>query len=196
MVARENPNAESERLVTPPWMDPSESNQQEPFLRQFLEHEGALRGFVRSLVGSRDDTREVMQDVAAVLWRKFNSAGPPVEFRSWAFGVARMQVREFFRDRGRDRHVFGENVQALIEQRLEVLAPQEDSRREALAECLGKLPADHRSLVDQAYGEGSRIDELARRQGRTPMALYKTLHRIRLTLMECTQQVLTREGLA
>lgn len=177
-------------------MESSKPNQQEAFLRLFLENEAALRGFVRALVASREDAREVMQEVAAILWRKFDSLGPPAEFRSWAFGVARMQAREFYRDKGRDRHVFAEDVQSLIEQRVVVQVQRLDERHEALGECLGKLPVDQRDLVDEAYAPGVQIDEVAKARGRTPMALYKTLHRIRLALMECVQRTLTREGLA
>lgn len=177
-------------------MTSSQANQQEAFLRLFLEHEEALRGFVRSLSASREDAREVMQDVAAVLWRKFDSLGPPAEFRSWAFGVARMQAKEFYRDQGRDRHLFADDVQALIEQRVVVRSQRFDARQEALEECLGKLPTDQRELLDEAYAPGARIDEIAAGRGRTPMALYKTLHRIRLALVECLQRALAREGLA
>jgi RNA polymerase sigma-70 factor (ECF subfamily) len=172
------------------------ANQQEAFLRLFLDNEEALRGFVRALVSSREDAREVMQDVAAVLWRKFDSLGSHADFRGWAFGVARMQVREFFRDKGRDRLLFADDMQALIEQRVLVQTQRLDARQDALDECLGKLPADQRKLVDEAYAPDARIDEIAIALGRTPMALYKTLHRIRLALLECTQRVLSREGIA
>jgi len=50
--------------------------------------------------------------------------------------------------------------------------------------------------VQAAYAPGARIDRLASELGRTPMALYKTLHRIRLTLMDCTRRVLAKEDLA
>lgn len=177
-------------------MTVNDSERHDAFLRLFVEHEEAVRGFVRALVASREDAREVMQEVAAVLWRKFDGLEHHAEFRAWAFGVARLQVREFFRDRGRDRLLFGEDVQTLIEQRAESAAAGFDARREALEECLQKLPPDQRELVDTAYEPGARIDALAEQMRRTPMALYKTLHRIRLALMDCTRRVLAREGLA
>ena len=52
-------------------MDARPQNQNEGFLRLYIEHEEALCGFVRSLVITREDAREVMQETAAVLWRKF-----------------------------------------------------------------------------------------------------------------------------
>jgi RNA polymerase sigma-70 factor (ECF subfamily) len=47
----------------------SEQQRHDLFLRLYVEHEESLRGFVRSLVTKLEDAREVMQDVAAVLWR-------------------------------------------------------------------------------------------------------------------------------
>jgi hypothetical protein len=41
------------------------------FLRLFAEHEPALRTYIRSLLPSRGDASEVLQEVAVVLWRKF-----------------------------------------------------------------------------------------------------------------------------
>ena len=173
-----------------------DSERHDRFLRLFVEHEEAVRGFVRALVPGREDAREVMQDAVAVLWRKFDELRAPEDFRRWAFGVARLQVREFLRDHGRERLLFGEDVQAMIEQSAEHAVLTSDARREALEECLGKLAPEQRALVDAAYAPGVRMDALAAREGRTAMSLYKTLHRIRIALIECTRRVLAREGLA
>ena len=75
----------------------------------------------------------------------------------------------------------------------------EQSNREerALQSCLKKLPKPQRELVEVAYAPGVRIDELAREAGRTPMAFYKSLHRIRMALADCIQKFLKQEeGLA
>ena len=69
------------------------------------------------------------------------------------------------------------------------------AERHALTECLHKLPDDQRRLVEAAYAPGVKIDQLARTLGRTAMALYKSLHRIRLMLMDCTRRVLATEEL-
>jgi len=169
---------------------------EDQFLRLYAEHEPSLHGFVRSLVPTRDDAREVMQDLAVALWRKFGDLGDVADFRRWAFGMARMQVMAWRRDRGRDRHLFGEDAMAIIAGRSEEKSQQLDAQHEALEECLGKLPADQRTLVCAAYAPGVRIDQLAARQGRSAMTLYKILHRIRLALVACTRATLAREGLA
>ena len=158
-----------------------------------MEHEEALRGFVRSLVPTLEDAREVMQEVAAVLWRKFESLESVEDFRRWAFGVARFEAFNFKRARQRERLVFVDELLGLLAQEAEDEAVNQGREARALEQCLQKLPEAQRALVQTAYAPGVRIDELARASGRSAMALYKSLHRIRIALVECTRLVLARE---
>lgn len=173
-------------------MTPEDLERNDRFMRLFLQHEDALRAFVRSLVPTLEDAREVMQEVAVVLWRKFEDIRSPEDFRRWAFGVARFETLEYRRSRARDRHVFGDEVIALLAIAAEESADTLEAERRALEECLKKLPEPQRVLVETAYAPGVRIDELAEKTGRTAMSLYKALHRIRLALMDCTERVLAQ----
>jgi RNA polymerase sigma-70 factor (ECF subfamily) len=128
-----------------------------------------------------------------VLWRKFEDITSMDDFRRWAFGVARFVSMEFLRTRRRDRHVFGDEALRLLAVASEASEDAFEAERRALNDCLGKLTEDQRTLVEEAYKPGVRIDELAVRMGRSAMALYKSLHRIRITLMNCTQLVLAQE---
>ena len=96
----------------------------------------------------------------------------------------------------RDRLVFDDDVLELLAAEVTDHADDYAAERAALDECLGKLDAAQRKLLDAAYAPGARMDELAAAAGRSPMSFYKALHRIRIALMDCTQRVLAREGLA
>lgn len=143
-------------------MTAAENDRHDHFLRLYVEHEEALRGFVRSLVPTLEDAREVMQQTAAVLWRKFDDSP---DFRPWAFGVAKFEALAFLRDRARDRHVFGDEVLALLEAEAMEAARSSEQEERALEQCLQKLPAAQRELVETAYAPGVRLDELARSAG-------------------------------
>jgi RNA polymerase sigma-70 factor (ECF subfamily) len=176
-------------------MTPSDHDKHDHFLRLYVENEEALRGFVRSLVPTLEDAREVMQEVAALLWRKFDDLDSPENFRRWAFGVARLEALTFRRDQARDRHVFSEDLIRMLEAEAEEAAGQSDREERALEQCLKKLPQAQRSLIETVYVGGARIDEMARAAGRTPMALYKMLHRTRMALADCVRMTLeTEEG--
>lgn len=177
-------------------MTSAETERHDLFLRLYVEHEEALNGFVRTLVPTREDAREVMQEVAVVVWRRFEELSDLRDFRRWAFGVAKFKALAFARDQMRDRLVFDADVMELLSEEMTVQADALDAEREALDECIGKLDAVQRKLLDAAYAPGVRMDALAVSLGRSPMSFYKTIHRIRLVLLDCTQRVLEREGIA
>ena len=91
--------------------------------------------------------------------------------------------------------MFGDAALRLLAEEAEESAAVFEAERHALDQCLAKLPDTQRALVEAAYAPGVRMDELASRSGRSAMSLYKSLHRIRIALMDCTQQVLAREGM-
>lgn len=169
---------------------PSEHERHAQFLRHYAESEVALHTFVRSLVPTRQMASEVMQDVILVLWEKFDAAA---DFQGWAFGVAKNVALRHLRRQSRDRHVFDHELVNQLADDAVALVPVHDGHREALERCLDKLPIAQRELVLAAYTKGTRMDELATRRGQTPMALYKLLHRIRQTLLECVERTLAKE---
>lgn len=173
-------------------MTPDEQQRHDLFLRLYMQQEDALRGFVRSLVPTLEDAREVMQEVAAILWRKFDTLESNSDFRRWAFGVARFEAFNFLRTRRRDRHVFSPDVLEVLATDAERQATSQDAEIQAVEECLTKLPPAQRALLESAYAPGVRIEALARETGRSAMSLYKSLHRARLLLVHCVRQTLRK----
>ena len=169
-------------------MQKDDREQHDQFLRLFMEHEEALRLFVRSLLLSQEEAREVMQEVAIVLWRKFDESLDNLSFRRWAFGVARMEVLAFRRDRARDRHTFSDDIVGLLERTVQEQSGTLEHERNVLEQCVAKLPHDQRDLVRTAYEPGVKMNDLADKRGWTAMALYKKLHRIRIQLIECVRR--------
>lgn len=163
------------------------------FLRLYAEQEQALHGYVRSMLPDRHETSEVMQEVIVTLWEKYEGA---VDFKRWAFGVARIKVLHHLQRRQRDRHVFGEELVMQLADRQALLEERHSTQREALEHCLQKLPEPQRELVLRAYTKDTRIESLAAQRGETAMALYKKLHRIRQALLECVRKTLSQEELA
>jgi RNA polymerase sigma-70 factor (ECF subfamily) len=173
-------------------MSNSESNYAE-FLRLYSENEAALHAFVRSMLPSRQEASDVMQEVVVTLWQKFEDAQ---NFRPWAYAVARSKVLMYLRRRARDRHIFDEELVGKLAERQEALTNRHTLQREALEKCLQKLPKDQRDTVLTAYTKSTQIQELAKTRGETAMALYKKLHRIRHVLLECVRRTLSQEELA
>ena len=169
-------------------------NSHDSFLHLYVKCEESLRGFVRSLLPTLEDAREVMQETAAVLWKKFDQLDDPENFRRWAFGVARFEVLAYRRDKARDRHIFGEELLTQLALESEKIALDSDREIKALKSCLAKLPPKHSALVREAYDKDLKIKQIAEREGRTPMSVYKVLHRARMALADCVKESLEAEG--
>lgn len=177
-------------------MEPVRDDIHEQFLMLFTANEPAIRAFVRRLVPAREDSAEVMQGIALVLWRKFDALRDPGEFRRWAFGVARHETLAWLRDKARSRLVLAADVLELVADEAALQDDRLSAQRDALAECLEKLPGDQRELVLEAYSPNVRIQQVAEQSGRTVSAFYQWLHRLRLRLLECTRRTLEAEGLS
>jgi len=59
-----------------------------------MASEQAVRAFVRSLVPTIADSNDVRQEVAIVLSEKFAEYPTSDDFRRWAFGVAKLRLKE------------------------------------------------------------------------------------------------------
>jgi RNA polymerase sigma-70 factor (ECF subfamily) len=137
---------------------------------------------------------DVLQDVNAVLWEKADEFQPGTDFWAWASQIARYKVLNQLRSYGRERLVFDlatvERLADLAEHRLKKL----DARREALEECLLKLPPPQRQLIELRYVDGHAIARIAETVGRSAGAIRQTLYRIRAALLECIQRQLQAHG--
>ncbi|MEY5010546.1 MAG: polymerase sigma factor CnrH [Verrucomicrobiota bacterium] len=162
----------------------------EHFVRLFSQSEPSLRAFVRSLLPSWEQVDEVMQETSLVLWRKFSQYDPETPFLRWACVVARFEALKMRRRHARDRHVFDEDLLALLADEAEENTDSLERQRHALDRCLEKLPDRQRRLVCAAYSDGVTMKEVAARTGCTPTSLYKAVNRVRGQLLECMQRSL------
>jgi RNA polymerase sigma-70 factor (ECF subfamily) len=163
------------------------------FLRCYTSHEPAIRAYVRRLVPLRADADDVMQEVAVVLWEKFEQFRSGGDFRAWAFGVARLEVLIWLRDKGRDRLVLNQDVAELLAEETQREEPRLARQREALESCLEKLERPQRELLVATYQPQARIQAIAAQSGRSVAGFYQWLYRMRRLLLDCARRGLAME---
>ncbi len=175
-----------------------ELNQPDPherFVALYVEHQVAIRSFVRTLLPDPADAEDVMQMASLTMWRRFDQFQPGTSFRNWAFQVAKFVALRHIARKARDRHRFSEATINLLAQHLE----QHDERfvlqRQALQHCVERLEGDDRHVLAVCYSGGTTLKELAEQLGRTPNAIYKQLGRIRAALVQCVERRLRVEGI-
>jgi RNA polymerase sigma-70 factor, ECF subfamily len=158
----------------------------EAFLREFTPHHDRLFAYLFSLLPHRPDAEDVFQRTSLILWQKFGQWEPGTDFLAWACGVAFYEARNFIRVASRDRLRFSDT---LLETRAKERAAslrRRDDRVAALQECLKKLDAAERELLQKAYVDEESIRELARRDGQAAQTLYNRLNLVRKRLLQCT----------
>lgn len=159
---------------------------QDHFVEQFLQRQNRIFGFILTLVGNRADAQDLFQQTSLTLWKKWDQYDPSRDFVKWACGVAFNHVRNF----KRTRHETGglELDDDVLELVAQARVDAEDwlaIRREALEQCLQKLPGQQRQLLERCYVGEDSIKTVAAQSQLTPNVLYKKLGAIRKALFDC-----------
>ncbi len=153
-----------------------------------------LYGYIHSLVRDLNDADDLFQQTTLILWKKFSEFDPSRSFFSWACGIARLEVTNFLRSRGRQRLYFSDNLNLLLIEAQEQVSDEElEARREALAQCVEKLRRRDQELLGECY-DSAGVHEAADRRGRSTQSIYNSLRRIRRALFECIARTLERQS--
>jgi RNA polymerase sigma-70 factor (ECF subfamily) len=149
--------------------------------------------YALSLVHSPADAEEILQETNLVLWRKFDQYQPGTDFVRWACRIAYFEVLKAREKRaGAEKYFSNEFIETLSVE-AEGLVDRLDSRRQALAHCMGKLNERDRQLVTRRYQPGETTRSVAKTVGRSVQATRKALHRIRTALLGCIERTLAME---
>lgn len=157
----------------------------ETFMRLWVQHQSQVYAYIRALVFRRADAEDVLQEVAVVLWRKFDQFEPGSRFDQWAYRVARNQVLYYRQKRQRDRLVFGQELLDRIADEMAAAHPAREGYLDALESCLEGLGSDDRELVRRRHEPGATNRSLSQAQGRSESAISRALSRIYLALLDC-----------
>lgn len=146
-----------------------------------------VSAFITSLVRDFQDRDEVLQETAVAVLESFDRYDSSQSFIGWAIGIARNQVRLYFRRKSRERVAFdSETVDALAQAFLE--GGSTDSRLENLAVCLQMLEAKARELCRLRYEDDLKPAAIGAQLGMAANAVAKALQRIRDRLRECVER--------
>ncbi|MBI1368433.1 MAG: sigma-70 family RNA polymerase sigma factor [Planctomycetes bacterium] len=170
-------------------------NQQSPeFIKLLTDAQSMLYAYIASLVGSSELANEVLQNTNLVLWSKAEEFAMGTRFASWALGIAHFEVLTARKKLARDRHVFSPALIDKLAEESGTTAQASGERQRALEQCLAKLPAAQRKIVQSHYADQQTANDIARAMGRKAPAVRQMLHRIRLALTECVDRELSTTG--
>lgn len=165
-------------------------------MRLITEHQRRIFGYIYTLVPDRHDAQDILQETSVVICQKFDQFRPGTDFAAWACQIAYWEVRRARQKFARSKVVFNQEVVDAIAETAAELLPEMTARHEALAKCLQKLHPRDRELLLTRYEPGSGVEAAAQRSGRSLVAAYKALARLRKLLLDCVTHQLSPEGTA
>lgn len=166
---------------------------EELFIQLLTQSYRSLYAYARTLVPNGTDAEDCVQEASLHLWRKFDEFEEEGSFARWAQGFLRHVVKNYHR-KARPRYL------ALDDELIDKLAvvqrgSQEllDLRREAVDDCLARLPERDRSLLASYHEHGESVAKLSRTFHRKPATIYKALKRARIAVARCVDRHVRRQ---
>jgi RNA polymerase sigma-70 factor (ECF subfamily) len=166
----------------------------ETYIQRLVGLQTQLYAYILTLLADRAAAEDVLQETNLVLYCKSDEFTEGTNFDAWAFRTARNQCLSYWSIRRRDRLVLDEALLYSSASAVESGHLNVDLLKDALNECLAKLPAHQRELVESRYAAGSSIGRLAAACGRTESAVSQSLYRIRTALSRCIRGQLSQTG--
>ena len=120
----------------------TEDSRTTQFLGLYANCQREVYVYVRSQIPFDNDVDDLLQEIATVLWEKFDSYHPNESFVRWACGIARMKILKYRHNRQkRSRLLVGLDEELLDLVANETLEVSETSHlmSEALRKCMEKL---------------------------------------------------------
>lgn len=163
----------------------------EAYMELFLKHQDDLRAFIGSLVRDRHLREDIFQEVAIVLWNKFDQFDTARSFGAWARGIAANKIMQFFDKQKRRAAVLSpEAIESLLFHRTDEEVDSWADEQAALEKCVRKLPRRTRRLIAMRYEQAMKLREIADEAQATLDAVHKTLSRARDALRKCVEREL------
>jgi RNA polymerase sigma-70 factor, ECF subfamily len=169
------------------------SKPSDQFVQLITRYQRDLYVYILMLLPLVSDAEEVLQQTSLVLWSKREEFRPELNFRAWASKIAYYEVLAFRRDKRRDRHCFGDALLNEMATEAVVEAGRSEAALRALALCSESLKPADRRLLDFRYTESLPVAEIAKKLGRTSLAVRQALFRIRTMLLRCIERRLSKE---
>ncbi len=171
----------------------SDGSVTERFLRLLMANQNRVYAYILTLVPNWSDADDIMQEVTAVMWRKFDKFKRGTDFAAWGVSIAHYEVLKF-RKKNRHNHLhLNEKLLEDIAEKCHETRDEKEKRLRALQKCLMKLSEQDRRLIKLRYEQYSTSKRVAERVGRSVQGIYKTMARIHYTLQQCVRRVLVME---
>ena len=164
------------------------------FSRLLVANQRRIYGFILTLVHDRSAAEDILQDVSALLWQKFDKFERGTDFAAWGMAVSRLTILNWRRKQKTVPLPLDDQQFSLLADEAVAVSCQHEARQEALQRCLQEVDDSGRELLAARFEMSRSVTSIADQLGRSRVAIYKRLNRIQSLLLECVNKKLSAEG--
>jgi len=151
-----------------------------------------LKAYISAIVRDPVRAEDIFSEVTIQIirsWENYDQARP---FTHWSRGVARRVALASLRTENRQALLLEEGVLDNIAREVDELGDETalERRKEALRECMERLPEHERDLIRQRYFEERTYQDIARLASKRVGALYVRFSRLHHALRRCVEHKL------
>ena len=162
------------------------------FLSYYVQNQKRIHGYILSVTSNWSDAEDILQDVTALMWQKFDQFEEGTSFASWGIQVAKYKILEH-RRKSKKQIDLSEDVFEQLLEYAEKRQSKYSTTQNALERCLKKLSVNDYKLVQMRYMQNNSIKDMAMKLERPIHGLYKVMARIHSSLLLCVRGQLKAE---
>jgi RNA polymerase sigma-70 factor, ECF subfamily len=160
------------------------------------ENQRALFLYILTLLPHPTEAEEVLQETNLTMLRSASDFEIGSNFRAWAFRIAYHRVLQFRQGKQRESLTFDTELVDTLAQEARRNTEMSEARSHALSNCLKKLRPSDLSLLSEYYRVGANRAGIAQQIQRPLGSIYKSMTRIRKSLMRCIMRQIASEDRA
>jgi RNA polymerase sigma-70 factor (ECF subfamily) len=154
----------------------------------FMAERHALLGFIYGMVHDLSVAEDLLQEVWVRLAEVAEREEPIADPAKWCRGVARNLILHHWREKRTAKVIADSELLDLVAQAFNENPDYWAERRQALMECIERLPGRSKRLVEMKYDQGLSFAAMAQQLRRSVDSLKMALCRVRRALLECAER--------
>ena len=175
-------------------MQPTEEHR-DRVLKAALECRTELIAYARSFLGDYSAADDAVQEAMIVVVKKHEQFEEGTSILAWCRSIVRIEVlrakQRGQRERTLVQRVLDDAIDAAFEQYQTVSRhEEEESRRQALRDCLARVPDRGRNVLNARFADELSYQQIGEQLGMTIEAVRKSLFRSRQQVKSCVENSL------
>lgn len=164
------------------------------FLALLGKYQTRIHAYILYQVPDKNDAEDILQNTILVMLDKFSEFEQGSNFLAWALTIARYKVLAFKQKNNNSKVIFDDTVLDIFDKETDIQESIFKDESEKLPGCISKLPTKYKSYLRLRYEKSLSYREIGEKMSISAQAVYKTMNRIHVILMDCVRMALVKDS--